>query len=93
MGTWLVKVEGMHKGKYVSYNPAKYIGNCKKGKQNMIVVSWTIFTASDYFYNRPFYTQSFPADICRIYRKPGPREQKIRDFFKRLFTFKNHKDE
>jgi hypothetical protein len=86
MATWLVKVEGIYKGKSVSYNPAKYIGACKKGKQNMIVVSWTRFTASDYYYGRPFYTQSFPAEICFIYRKPGPREQKIRDFFKKIFS-------
>jgi hypothetical protein len=88
MGTWLVKAEGYdRKNRYISYCPGKYIETKTiKGKE-YVVVSFT--NRSEY----PFFDQNkgkrnvieFPIDICTIYRKPGPKEMKLRTFFARLF--------
>jgi hypothetical protein len=88
MGTWLVKAEGYdRKNRYITYRPGKYVETKKiKGKE-YVVVSFTNRTEYPYFDQNKGKRNviEFPIDICTIYRKPGPKEMKVRTFFARLF--------
>jgi hypothetical protein len=83
MATWLVK----HK----EFTPMKYLGTVTiKGKM-YYKCAYTQMWEGRYYGHRDTYVQTILASECKLVRQPGKYEQKVRNFIKKLFTWKQRK--
>jgi len=73
---WFVKIKG--------FQDAKYLGTITEKGKEYYLIQWTKFTCS-YYGMQDYYIRKVLKDNCILYRKYGKKEQKIRNWFKKVF--------